>query len=241
MDLALIASAFAVGGFLKGATGAGAPIIAVPVLALIYNVQTAVVLFVMPNVISNAIQAIQYRKEQVDRRFTLIFAFGGLIGAGVGTILLASFSGASLMRLVAAAVFLYVAFRLLRPDWKLDFGTAKRFAAPAGFLAGILQGAAGISAPVSITFLNAIKLERKHFIAIISVFFLAMGLLQLPLLIWFKLMTWQRFIESCFALIPLTLFMPLGSIVGTRVSANVFDKAILFLLTVVAIRLVWLA
>lgn len=238
MDLALIASAFAVGGFLKGATGAGAPIIAVPVLALLYNVQTAVVLFVMPNIISNAIQAVQYRKEQVDRRFALIFALAGLIGAGVGTILLASFSSAFLMRLIAAAVLLYVGFRLLRPDWKLEFSTAKRLAAPAGFFAGILQGSAGISAPISITFLNAIKLERAQFIAIISIFFLAMGLLQLPLLVWYELMTWQRFFESCFALIPLALFMPVGSYVGRHVSQSVFDTAVLILLTLLATRLV---
>ena len=36
---------------------------------------------------------------------------------------------------------------------------------------GILQGSAGLSAPISITFLNSMKLERNQFIPTISVYF----------------------------------------------------------------------
>ena len=49
-NLLPIAIAFAMGGILKGATGAGAPIIAIPVLALLYNVQFAVAVFIIPSV-----------------------------------------------------------------------------------------------------------------------------------------------------------------------------------------------
>ena len=35
---------------------------------------------------------------------------------------------------------------------------------------GVLQGSAGLSAPVSITFLNSMKLERNQFIPTISVY-----------------------------------------------------------------------
>ena len=44
---------------------------------------------------------------------------------------------------------------------------ARRFGPLVGFVGGTLQGAAGISAPVSITFLNAIKLPRLTFIAVV--------------------------------------------------------------------------
>src|SRR3546814_7645556 len=77
--------------------------------------------------------------------------------------------------LFRSAVFLYIACRLARPDWVLDLGIATRLAAPAGFAGGLLQGAAGISAPISITFLNAMRIDRAAFIATISVFFVAMS------------------------------------------------------------------
>ena len=55
---------------------------------------------------------------------------------------------------------------------------------PIGFLAGFLQGAFGISAPATLTFLNAIKFERTEFIIIVSVFFMTMSLIQLPTLLY---------------------------------------------------------
>ena len=88
-NLALIALAFAVGGVLKGAAGAGAPIVAVPMLAIMYNVPTAVALFLVPNVVSNTVQLIQYRSRLFDPGFSWSFALAGVVGAGFGTVALA--------------------------------------------------------------------------------------------------------------------------------------------------------
>ena len=44
-----ILGAFALGGTLKGATGAGAPIITIPVIAAFYDVRIAVIIMVIPN------------------------------------------------------------------------------------------------------------------------------------------------------------------------------------------------
>jgi uncharacterized membrane protein YfcA len=41
--------AFALGGILKGATGAGAPIVTIPVIAAFYDVRIAVIIMVIPN------------------------------------------------------------------------------------------------------------------------------------------------------------------------------------------------
>ena len=42
-NIACLVLAFYFGGVLKGATGAGAPIIAIPIISLLYDVPTAVV------------------------------------------------------------------------------------------------------------------------------------------------------------------------------------------------------
>ena len=234
-----IGFAFAIGGILKGATGAGAPIVAVPVLALFYNVQIAVALFVMPNIISNLIQLIQYRKFDKSPKLSLVFAMTGIIGAGLGTVLLALLSSEMLMLAVALVVLAYITFRLTKPEWKLDRGLANRLVVPLDTLAGILQGAAGISAPISITFLNSLRLERPQFIATISLFFIAMGIIQLPLQAWFGIMNWERFLQSCLAIIPLALFMPVGAMIGKRLSAAVFDQVILSLLGLLSVKMIW--
>ena len=49
------------GGVLKGATGAGAPLIAVPALAVLFDVPTAIAIFSLPNFFSNAWQGWSFR------------------------------------------------------------------------------------------------------------------------------------------------------------------------------------
>ena len=65
MDMFPILVAFlslGLGGILKGATGAGAPLVAVPALALLFDVPTAIAIFSLPNLLSNAWQGWSFRE-----------------------------------------------------------------------------------------------------------------------------------------------------------------------------------
>ena len=73
------------GGLLKGATGAGAPVVGVPVLAALTNVQFAVAVFVTSNLLTNVNQAWQYRKAQLPWPFMVLFAGGGAVGSVAAT------------------------------------------------------------------------------------------------------------------------------------------------------------
>jgi uncharacterized membrane protein YfcA len=142
---------------------------------------------------------------------------------------------------VALSVLAYVGFRAARPGWTLALPRAEKLAAPLGLLGGILQGAAGLSAPVSLSFLNAIRLDRGQFIVTISVFFFGMALVQIPLLTGLGILTGERFLLSCLALIPLMTAMPLGAWLARRISADAFDRVILVLLVLLSLRLIWQA
>lgn len=236
--LVLGALALALGGVLKGATGAGSPLFAVPLLAMLYDVPLAVAIFTLPSLFSNIWQGWRFRAHRVGPTLTWVFALAGAAGAAVGSLVLISLPSDMLLLGVAGAVFLYIAFRLARPDWVLDLGIATRLAVPAGFAGGLLQGAAGISAPVSITFLNAMRIERSAFIATISVFFVAMSATQVPLLVGWGVLTPFRLLLSVAAILPLAAGMPLGAMLAKRFSKEFFDRVILAVLALVAARLV---
>ena len=237
MEIFYIAIAFALGGILKGATGAGAPLIAVPLLALFYDVPTAVAVFVIPNLLPNLYQAWQHRESRMPPLLAWPFAIGGGLGVIPGTFMLARLSTDTLTLVVSLAVFAYIGFRLARPDWVLGARMGTRLAGPAGVVGGILQGAAGLSAPVSITFINAMKPPREAFIATISLFFATLGAVQLPLLVHYGLLDWTRFAQSCLALVPLVAFMPVGAFLARFISRAVFDRVILVMLSLIALRL----
>ncbi len=230
--------ALLMGGILKGATGAGAPIIAIPVIAMAHDVPFAIVILTMPNLISNVWQGWTYRAEALPLRFTASFALAGALGAGLGTVMLANLPSEVLLILVALSVFAYVGFRLARPNWSLPFATAERIVLPVGTVAGMMQGAAGVSAPVSISFLNALKPERGQFVATISVFFVAMVLVQLPLLGWYGFLSWERILWSTAALIPIFAGMPIGTYLTRHISKQAFDRLTLALLFAISVKLV---
>jgi uncharacterized protein len=238
-EVALVALALAGGGILKGATGAGAPILAVPVLVLLFDVHFAILIMLVPNVLTNLWQGWKFRSHLPERNFILPLLGGGLIGIVIGTYTLASLSSDTLSILVALAVFGYIALRVARPSWYLPMPLAKTLAFPSGILSGFLQGASGLSAPSSITFLNAMRLPRPVFIATISTFFCVFTAAQIVSLAVGGLLETQALIYSTFALIPITLAMPLGARLAKALSPETFDRIILGLLAVVAIRLLF--
>ncbi len=241
VSILVIFAGLAMGGVLKGATGAGAPVVAVPVMAAFFDVKLAVILMVMPNLVTNTTQLLRYHAAHLPRRFSWKFAGAGAVGAIVGTFILASARNDVLSLMIAGSVVLYIALRLLRPDFRLDMDLAHRLVWPIGAFAGVLQGAAGISAPVSVSFLNAMRLERLSFIASISAFFGAMALVQLPMLVTLDLLSWHRVLISLAAVVPLLAFMPVGNWLARKLSAKAFDRVVLVFLSVLAVRLIWVA
>ncbi|WP_102107070.1 sulfite exporter TauE/SafE family protein [Oceaniglobus roseus] len=229
--------ALALGGILKGATGMGAPVVAIPVMAAFFDVRLAVVLMVLPNLCTNLTQLWTWRARRPDR-LAWSFAIAGGIGALLGTFLLVSVPARALTLTVALAVLGYVGLRLAKADFHLPEPLARRLSPPAGIAAGLLQGAAGISAPVSVSFLNAIRMERGRFIPTISLFFTAMCVTQLPTLIGFGLYDLHMVVLSALALVPLLGFMPVGARLARSISARAFDRLTLSVLVVLAIKLI---
>ena len=242
IDWTTLAIAFlclAGGGLLKGATGAGAPILAVPALAMMFDVRFAVVVMMVPNLLTNVLQAWRFRDARPPARFVWTFSIAGAAGVVVGTVMLAAFPAEYLSLVVAGGVAVYIVVRLSRPDWIIGPALANRLSLPAGLAAGVLQGASGVSAPVSLTFLNAMRLERPVFIATVSVFFAMMTVLQLPMLALTGIMSWQGLAISFAAMMPILAFMPVGSALARRFSRETFDRAILMLLSALALKLVF--
>ena len=240
ITVSAILIAFALGGTLKGATGAGAPIITIPVIAAFYDVRIAVIIMVIPNLLTNISQIYQFRKTILPLFFTFSFALGGGIGAFIGTMLLINLPIKILTLAVAFIVIIYIILKLVVPSWKLTYKKATKLVFIMGTGGGVLQGSAGLSAPISITFLNSMKLERNQFIPTISVYFGIMSIFQFPTLYYYNFFNLEITLLSVFSTVILICFMPLGSWFAKNMSKEVFDKIILILLSFIALRIIYL-
>jgi|TARA_R110002020_G_scaffold87350_2_gene215544 uncharacterized membrane protein YfcA len=224
-------------GIVKGAIGSGVPVIVVPVLTMLYDVQLAIAVLVAPNLISNALQVWQYRRHLLPLRFLAAFSIAGGLGIVLGTWGLVVLSAEILSLAVASAIVLYLIIKVLKRRVALPFDVAKRMVVPVGLLAGILQGAAGMSAPASVTFLNAMQLERRVYIGSISVFFVAITCVQIPALLSAGILTAERFLFSVIALVTLVVAMPFGASLGKRLPHRWFDNLIMLLLAGIACKI----
>ena len=158
----------------------------------------------------------------------------------MGTILLVNLSIKILTLSVAFIVIVYILLKLLVPSWKLTYEKAKKLVFLMGSLGGILQGTAGLSAPISITFLNSMKLERNQFIPTISVYFGVMSIFQMPTLYYYNFLNLEIILVSCISTLVLLSFMPIGSWIAKSVSKESFDKITLILLGFIAFRIIYL-
>ena len=90
IEIVVVALCLAAGGVLKGATGAGAPLLAVPALAAFFDVRFAVVVMLIPNLSTNSWQTWRFRQHMPERSFMIPLIAGGVLGITLGTFALKS-------------------------------------------------------------------------------------------------------------------------------------------------------
>ena len=229
--------AFALGGLVKGATGAGSPVIAIPVLTVFFDAKLAVAIMAVPNLFSNLVQIKQFRRSVENLTFSLKLSAFGTLGCLGGTLFFILTSTRMIELLVAIITVLYVVLSFKKNSKKLSQQFAKKMIPPIGLLGGFVQGTCGVSAPIALAFLNAIGMKRAEFIFTISCFFGAMAAIQIVSLSFFNFMTWQLFLLGLLSLAPIFLGMSLGDRLTKKISSQSFEKLILVFLILLSLQI----
>ncbi len=133
---ALMAAVVLVAAFVKGAIGFGFPALGTPLLSLVVDVKTAVVVLILPNIVMDGIQfARRGTPLATVRRFAVLLVAGAL-GMVLGTRALVMLSSRTATLILGVFVLCFVALNVtglaprVPPHWERWLG------APAGFIAG---------------------------------------------------------------------------------------------------------
>ena len=239
MELAIIVAAIGIGSFIKGATGSGLPQIAIPVMATFLGVERAVVIMAIPGVLSNGWLIWANRDGMQTSRDLPSLLATGIVGGVLGTIGLKTLDPRLLSVILALIIIGYVAMSTLRPDFHFGPRLTRYASPPVGLVAGGLQGATGISGPLLTTYLHGFGLPPSGYVFSTSVLFSVLSVVQVVTLIGIGLYTQPRIIESLLAMIPIALFLPLGTRMTRNMSARTFKRVILILLVASAIKLIY--
>lgn len=235
----IIVAALAGGAIVKGATGMGLPLVALPALTAAFGLTHAIGLMVVPVLATNLWQVVRLWHAGKSPGLGFLPPFLVAVGVGVvaGTWLLKTLPERWLVVVLGLLLVVYVVIRVTKPAIQIGADLARRVGVPVGALAGVLNGATGISAPVGVTFIHWMGLERDAHIFAVSTMFLVMGAVQLPALFAAGLMQPFWLVEGTLALLPVVLFMPLGRAIGVRMSRAAFDRLVLVFLGVIGVKM----
>jgi uncharacterized membrane protein YfcA len=236
-EILIIILFLGLGGMMKGATGMGLPLIAVPALAAFFGVPHALALMTVPVLTTNAWQVWRLRGHRHGLGFLAILLAASVFGVAAGTWLLVALPGEALALMMSVLILVYVAVRLLRPDLRLTLSLGRRISPAVGLAAGVLHGSTGISAPVAVTFVSALRLSRPQFVFAVSTLFLGFTVTQIPTLAAAGVLTLDRALVSAFAVAPVLMMMPVGQWLAARLSPQAFDRLILAALVGIAGKL----
>jgi uncharacterized membrane protein YfcA len=237
-SFSIIITAVAVGSFVKGATGAGLPLIAVPLIATVAGPEVAIVVMAIPTLISNVMMVHAYRRPIGGIRDLRALLLAGAVGTVIGVRLLERLDPDALSLTMACSILLYVAARLTGVNVRIPPRLSRYTTPPIGALAGTLQGATGVSGPMIAFYLHAYGLPRDDYLFALSLTLQILSASQIAS-IWFAgLYTPERLALSALAIIPVALTLPLGVRMARRLSLPAFDRLVIALLAAAAGKLI---
>jgi uncharacterized membrane protein YfcA len=232
-----VVAAVALGAFVKGISGAGLPLIAVPVLATVVGPEEAVVVMTIPTFASNLMMIRAHRRPLSDVPDLVPLLVAGIIGTAVGVWLLRALSTEALSLILAGTVVLYVVVRILHPELRLSPRISRFTTPPVGLAAGTLQGAAGVSGPLLASYLHSYGMSRSVYLFALTLALQVFGVAQIVSLAITGLYSGERLLISSMAVIPVAIVVRLGIAMSRRLSTVGFDRLVFIVLVASAAKL----
>jgi uncharacterized membrane protein YfcA len=228
-ELTIVLIAVIVGSVVKAVTGMGLPIIAIPIAALFVDLDDAVVTIAFPNLLANGVLSFRERSHVRETRDLPVLAVASVIGAVIGAIAFVSLPEEPLVILLIIAILGYVITFFFKPDLQIGPERSRRLAPAVGGVAGVFQGAIGISGPIVGSWIFSYRLPRGAHIFSVTSLFLVSGTTQFLVLAGSGELA-GRMGASLLACIPVLGSIPVGAWLRNRVSARGFDLAVVGML-----------
>jgi uncharacterized membrane protein YfcA len=230
--------AVVISGFIQGALGFGFPFIATPMVAMVVDMRTAIIIVLLPTFTSVAITLVTSGPlGPVLRRFWMMPVYATL-GALAGTWLFVAAPDAPYQLLLALIIVVYLNLdRITRGEWPLVKRHERAFGPLAGGVAGLFEGTANVAAPPLIVYYLALGLSPALMVQAMQLCFLVGKATQ------FTVLTMHGGVPSAqwLATLPLCVIALAagfgGARVRDRIDAAVFRKWVKRALGAVALAL----
>jgi uncharacterized protein len=211
--LAALAAIVIAGGITHGAIGFGFPLISTPLVALVLDIKTAVLITVVPNIAANIVSIMRGGKwrESIGRHWPV--AVWVVLGTMLGTHFLLVAPPELLQLLLAAMIVVFLAqdrIRHLDLTWIRRHPTAS--GAAFGAVAGLFSGAVNVAAPPLVIYFMMLELSPLALTQMLNLCFIAGKTVQAATLS----LSGPGSLQLLAASLPLTVLAIAALLVGIR-------------------------
>lgn len=237
--LLIIFVALGAGAFSKGATGMGLPLIAVPIMAGFLGAQQAVIVITIPNMVSNFWIMWSYRSRFQNVPGLVFATMAGALGVAAGTWFLATSDERLLTLVLAVCVGSYLVLLAFRIELRFTGRFGRVLSPVIAVVAGVSQGAAGMSSAVVAAWVRAFHLEKEAYIFAASTMFLGLTTMHFLFVLAAGLFDLERLGQGALAVVPIAVFLPLGMRLTPYISKQWFNRVIVTLIIIMEVKLIW--
>ncbi len=219
--------------FVKGVTGMAFPLLATPVVTLLTDIRTAIVVLLAPNILMDTVLIVRKRfpLEHLKRLSTMLVA--GVAGVFVGTYLLVTIPVRVVNLILAAIVFIFVGQSLWARAVAMPARWEPALSPAVGFVAGVLNGVSNTLSPIMAIYLLSLQLAKFDFVKSIALVFFAFKVAQTAAVWGWNLFTPARLWLSAAATVFAFAGFGIGLRVQDRINQRTFNRVLLVLLTVI--------
>lgn len=218
--IALVVGTFLLAGTVKGVIGLGLPTLSLGLLAVAFDLPTAMALLIVPSLVTNLWQAAVGGNGRAILRRIWPFLSMAALTIWVGALALTRLDPSLLSGLLGVLLVVYAGFNLLG----VRFSVAARHEAWAGPLFGaangILTGMTGSFVVPGVLFLQAIGMHRDVLVQAMGMLFAVSTVALALALQQDDRFTMQMGMLSAIALVPAII----GMIIGRRIRGRLSEK-----------------
>lgn len=242
----LIATVLLLAGLVKGLVGFGEAIIGVGLISLLLSPQEAVVLMIIPIMVSNISLVREIGLDTVESLLSdhLILVSAIFTGTVIGMFFLGKIPQSLLSAAIGIMLILYSALKFegisLQPEFfsQIPGKFENSLTGLLGSLGGFIFGSTSIGALI-VMYLEYLDLPREKFIGFLGFVFLLISAVRIGFSYFLGYYSGSNILYlSLLASLPVFIGVKLGEFIGRRESNRLHEKLVLLLFMIIGLRLI---
>lgn len=235
--LLVFAAIFFLAAFIHGSTGFGFPMVATPLLALVSDIQTAILLTLIPTFIVNLVTISSEGQFKQAVKNHLALALLAMVGAGVGTLILIFTTTVFFEVLLAVAIIVYLLANNIRLNLEWIRVHPRSSKLLFGISAGVLGGLTNVMAPVLIIYAMESGYSKRALIQASNMCFLLGKIIQLILFSYLGKFTTSELSTSVIMIFAVGIALAVGVQIRKRIHVEMYMKVLRGFLWILALSL----